>query len=201
MKKIKTISMIGVALIGFASGLVSVGGGISTAADQRGAAGTGEVVAAEKVTLTATVKAIDKQQRKVTLQTPDGQTAIINVPPEAKNFDQIKVGDQVRADYLQAVALDIRKAGSPKPPMESQTLQVAPKGEKPSGVMTNTVELTAQVVSVDPNKHLLTLKGPEGNTRTLQVDPQLAGLKEIKPGDQVDVRYTEAVAVDVVKPS
>lgn len=201
MKRIKPIKILSVALIGWVFGFVSLGEGISTAADQGGAAGPKDVVVAESATITATVKAIDKQQRRVTLQTPDGQTAIVNVPPEVKNFDQIKVGDQVRVNYLESVALDIRKSGSPKPPVQRQTREVTPKGGKPSGVVTNTIELTAQVVAVNPGQHTVTLKGPEGNTRTLQVDPQVTGLNDIKPGDQVDVRYTEAVAVDVAKPS
>ena len=44
------------------------------------------------------------------------------------------------------------------------------------------------------------LKGPEGKTRTIKVDPSVKRLKEVKKGDQVVLRYTEAVAISVRKP-
>ncbi|MCG3117150.1 MAG: copper-binding protein [Candidatus Manganitrophus sp. SA1] len=178
--------------------------GISLAADQAGegdkGAAPGNVVVAEKTTVTATVKAIDKAARLVTLQTPDGQTKTIQVPEEARNLDQVKVGDKVTIDYLQTVAVNIRKAGEPKPPSERAMVEVAPKGEKPSGRMVTTREMTANVEAVDPDKHTVTLKGPEGNTETLSVDPRV-DLGKINVGDKVDVQFTEAVALNVTSPS
>jgi transposase-like protein len=54
----------------------------------------------------------------------------------------------------------------------------------------------ADVIAVDTNKHLITLKGPRGNLVDLNVqDPEQ--LKNIKKGDQVEVVYAEAVAVAV----
>lgn len=196
MKRLKTINTIWVALIGLALGL----GGVSLAADQGAGVGSGNVVRAEKTTVTAEVKGIDRAARLVTLQTPDGQTKTIQVPEEARNFDQIKVGDKVTMDYLQAVAVDIRKAGEMKPPTEKTTVEVAPKGEKPSGKMVKTTQMTANVEAIDPSKHMVTLKGPQGNSVTLEVDPQVK-LDKIKVGDKVDVQYTEALAINVTSPS
>lgn len=194
MKKIKTTSIILIALIGLTLG------GISRAADRGMAAGPGNVVMAEKTTVTATVKAIDKANRLVTLQTPDGRTETIQVPEEARNFDRIKIGDKVTIDYLQTVAVAIRKAGEPKPPSTRATVEVAPKGEKPSGKVVKTHEMTATVEAVDPAKHTVTLKGPEGNSQTIAVDPQVQ-LEKINVGDKVDIQYTEATALKVTSPS
>lgn len=200
MKTVKRISIFSMTLLGW----TLLFGGISLAADQaeqgdKGAA-PGNVVMVEKTTVTAEVKAIDKSARLVTLQTPDGETRIIQVPEEARNFDQIKVGDQVTIDYLQTVAVDIRKAGEPRPPSASASVEVAPKGEKPSGRMVRTREMTANVEAVDPAKHTVTLKGPEGNKQTLAVDPRV-DLGKINVGDKVDVQLTEALALKVTSPS
>ncbi|TAK09963.1 MAG: hypothetical protein EPO39_01375 [Candidatus Manganitrophaceae bacterium] len=192
MKKIKTTSIILIALIGLTVG------GISLAADQ--GAGAGPVVMVEKTTVTAQVKAIDKANRLVTLQTPDGQTKTIQVPEEARNFDRIKIGDKVTIDYLQTMAVAIRKAGEPKPPSARATVEVAPKGEKPSGKVVKTHEMTANVEAVDPAQHTVTLKGPEGNSQTFAVDPRVP-LEKINVGDKVDVQYTEALALKVTSPS
>ena len=196
MKSIERAEIVSVALIGLLFGL----GEVSFAADRGMAAGPGNVVMAEKTTVTAEVKSIDKANRLVTLQTPDGQTRTIEVPEEARNFDQIKVGDKVTIDYLQTVAVAIRKAGAPKPPSERATVEVAPKGEKPSGKIVKTHEMTANVEAVDAAKHTVTLKGPAGNSQTLSVDPRVQ-LEKINVGDKVDVQYTEALALKVTSPS
>ncbi|MDC4203219.1 MAG: copper-binding protein [Candidatus Manganitrophus sp.] len=201
MKTIKRISILSMVLLG----LTLLFSGISLAsneegADDMGSAGSKNVVRAEKTTITAEVKGIDKANRLVTLQTPDGQTKTIQVPEEARNFDQIKVGDKVTMDYLQAVAVDIRKAGEMKPPSQKETVEVAPKGEKPSGKMVKTTQITANVEAIDPSKHTVTLKGPQGNSMTFEVDPEVK-LDKIKVGDKVDVQYTEALAIKVTSPS
>src|SRR5512134_3592694 len=46
---------------------------------------------------TATVTAIDAANRKVTLVTPDGRKETFKAGPEVVNFDQIRIGDQVKA--------------------------------------------------------------------------------------------------------
>ncbi len=53
------------------------------------------VVAVESLTSTATVGAIDHENRTGTLKFPDGTTATFKAGPEVRNFDQVKVGDQV----------------------------------------------------------------------------------------------------------
>ncbi len=200
MKTVKRTSIFSMTLLGW----TLLFGGISLAAGQaeegdKGAA-PGNAVMVEKTTVTAEVKAIDKSARLVTLQTPGGETRIIQVPEEARNFDQIKVGDKVTIDYLQTVAVSIRKAGEPKPPSARATVEVAPKGEKPSGKVVKTHEMTANVEAVDPAQHTVTLKGPEGNTETLSVDPRV-DLGKINVGDKVDVQFTEALALNVTSPS
>ena len=51
--------------------------------------------AVESLTSTATVGAIDYDNRTGTLKLPDGTTAIFKAGEEVRNFDQLKVGDQV----------------------------------------------------------------------------------------------------------
>ena len=51
--------------------------------------------ASRTVKLTATITAIDKATRDVTLKGPQGNDVTVTASPEVKNFDQLKVGDQV----------------------------------------------------------------------------------------------------------
>jgi len=78
---------------------------------------------------------------------------------------------------------------------------MAAQGEtaKPKVVDAVVVTVRGTVDAVDPEKKTVTLKGPKGNTLTLQVrDPKK--LEVIKVGDPVVARYYEALAIEVKKP-
>lgn len=85
-------------------------------------------------------------------------------------------------------------AGAPLALAEQQA------GEKPGAVMTDVVAVTATVEAVDHDKRTVTLKGQEGNAVALKVDKEVKKLKQVKKGDEVVVRHTEAVAIAVRKP-
>jgi hypothetical protein len=153
------------------------------------------VVIGEAVKMTATVDAVDKEKRTVTLKGPQGRTVTVKVAPEAKNFDQIKVGDKVRAEYVDALAIFVRKSSAPPAAGETQAVGVAPRGKKPAAVVVDTTELTAKVKAIDYDKRTVTLEGPEGKTKTIKVDPRVKRLREVKVGDELVIRHTEAVAI------
>jgi hypothetical protein len=153
------------------------------------------VVYADRASATATVEAVDKSQRTVTLRRADGRSVMLKVPPEARNFDQIQPGDTVRAEYLDAVAVFVRKAGAPPQAAERTAVAVAPKGGMPAGVIVETVEVTAKVEAVDGINRTVTLRGPEGNVRTVKVDESVKRFDEVKPGDEVVIRHTQALAL------
>ena len=70
----------------------------------------------------------------------------------------------------------------------------------PGGVIVNTTELTARVTAIDTTNRTVTLVGPEGNTRTLKVGPDV-DLTKAQPGDNVVVRYTETLKIQVERPA
>jgi Cu/Ag efflux protein CusF len=118
------------------------------------------------------------------------------VGEEARNFDQLKVGDKVNAEYSQALTLTLQKSNAPLTANETQTLDRTPAGAKPGGSASREVTILANVTAVDHKKGVVTLKGPQGNSVDLAVqDP--AQIKRIKVGDQIKAVYTEAVAISV----
>ena len=60
----------------------------------------GRVGIAQTVEASATITAIDKATRGITLKSPQGDEMQGTAVPEVKNFDQLKVGDVVRVGYL-----------------------------------------------------------------------------------------------------
>ena len=155
------------------------------------------VVYADRTRTTATVEAVDTDKRTVTLKGAGGRTVILKVPPEARNFDQIRVGDKVAAEYIDAVAIFVRKSDAPPAAGQTMKVTVAPKGEKPAGMVVDTIEVTARVEAIDPATRTVTLRGPDGGTKTIKVDERVQRLDEVKPGDEVVVRHTEALAIAV----
>jgi len=166
-------------------------------ADLTGAVATapGQAKAVAVVTAQAKVTAVDPATRTVTLQLDDGKTRAITVGPDVRNFDQIKVGDTVRAKYVESVSIELKKDGkSVLGQTERSTVQRSEPGEKPGGVAIREVSVTADVVNVDADKQLVTVKNDKGEVFDLGVrDPEQ--LKLVKKGDQVQATYTEAVAI------
>jgi hypothetical protein len=102
----------------------------------------------------------------------------------------------VKAEYSQALTIMLKKGNAPLTANETQTLDRAPVGAKPGGSASREVTIMANVVAVDRQNGVVTLKGPQGNTVDLVVqDPEQ--LKRIKKGDQMQAVYTEAVAIAV----
>ena len=71
----------------------------------------GKVTVAETAQLTASVEAVDKAKRLITLKGPEGNTFVFQAGPAVKNFDQIKVGDLVVARYIEALTLELKPGG------------------------------------------------------------------------------------------
>jgi hypothetical protein len=158
------------------------------------------LVIADHVQMQAQVAAINYADRTVMLKGQDGKTVTLKVGPEAKNFDKVKVGDQVRADFYRSTAIALRKAGGPPTAYETEAVQVAAPGEQPHGVIVRTREISATIDAVDVQRREVTLTGPRGNSATLKVSDAVQNLDQIQKGDQVVVRYTEAIALAVDKP-
>ena len=156
------------------------------------------VMASELTTITATVEAIDLEKRLVTLKGPEGKSVTLKVSEKAKNLSQVKVGDQVQADYYESVALYAQKPDGSLPAAAAiAAVERAPAGEKPGMVAVDSRMITATVESIDLEKRTVALKGPEGNTLNLKVDDRTPNMENLKVGDQVVARFTQAIAVSV----
>jgi hypothetical protein len=160
------------------------------------AKGPGVAGAAQTVKLTGTITAIDAATRAITLKGPQGKELTVTAGPEVKNFAQMKVGDQVNAEYVEALTLELKKGSTA---VVSRTEQVGAAGAKPgampAGVAGRQVTITAEVVGVDPTRQVVTLKGPQRTVEMKIADP--AQFKLVALGDRVEATYTEALAITV----
>jgi hypothetical protein len=158
-------------------------------------------LANETTTVTATVIHVDQQSRFVTLRGPKGNEITVEAGPDVRNLAQLKAGDQITVRYQQALAVEILPASSGDQPgaVVEGSASRADKGMKPGGNAEQAVTVTTTLTAIDLKNHTVTLKGPEGNERTIAVkDPaRQAKLAKLKVGDLVRITYVEAVALQV----
>jgi len=149
--------------------------------------------------ITAKVTDVDHAKRHYTLQTPDGKKTQYKAGPEVVNFDQVRVGDLVKATVTEQLVVRVREKGEEPSDPQTDVVELAPKGGKPGVLMADTVEVTTRVKSVDLKNHKATLEFPDGSTKTVTVRPDVK-LSSTDVGREVVIRTTEAVAVSVEKP-
>jgi hypothetical protein len=176
---------------------------VTSCASGSGSASVGPVgggVLINEQTETATVQSVDPATRTVFLLHSDGTTNSYECGPDVRNFDQIKVGDQVNATVGESVAVVLVK-GSAAPPAAGATsaLVRAPLGAKPAGKMVDTIAFTANVLGIDAANRTVTLQMPDGSNQTVQVGPNV-DLSNVNTGDTVGVQLTRAFAVSVTAP-
>ena len=156
----------------------------------------GKAGVAQTVKVTATITAIDKATRDVTLKGPQGTEMIVTAGPDVKNFDKMKVGDLVDVQYIEALTLELKKGGGMAVARTEQAgAKGAKAGEQPAGVVGRQVTIIADVVDVDAAKQSVTLRGPNRTVVLPIHDPEQ--FKRIAKGDQVEAKYTQALAIAV----
>jgi len=145
----------------------------------------------------ATVESIDPQTREVVLSS-GGDLMTLKVGPEVRNLAQVHPGDKVRVTYAESLAAQMAKPGSP-PVRAAEFAGRAKQGAKPGALAGRTVTARVKIVSVDKTANTVTFTGPAGKTSTVAVqDPGMqAFAAKLNPGDDVDVTYTEAIAMRV----
>jgi hypothetical protein len=183
----------------FLAALVSAIALAQPAGAQTGAAMTsspGKVGVSQTVDVSATIAAIDKSSRTITLKGPKGDELKIEAGPEVKNFDQLKVGDFVDMRYRETLALELKKGGGMKvEKTEKAGAMGAKPGATPAGAVGRQVSVVGDVIKVDAATQTVTVKGPQRTVGLKVHDPEQ--FKLIAVGDQIQATYTEALALAV----
>jgi Cu/Ag efflux protein CusF len=154
-----------------------------------------KTLAADTITATATITAIDQKARTITIKDEFGISDVVEVPQEVTRFSALKVGDKISVRYHSSVVVKLRQPGDPTPDVEQAALTPS-TGEKPGLTAAAQQTLTVTVVATDVKASTITVKGPNGLTYLRKVQDTKA-LARLKVGDQLDITWTEAVAVSV----
>jgi|SRR5579863_1325906 len=157
------------------------------------------VDAVEVMKATATVEKIDLEKRKVTLLLDTGKKKTFKVDKSVQNLDQVKVGDHLSLSYTEEIVILVGKSNESPSAASGGEVGVAPKGAKPSMVMVETSAISAKIVAVDPAKHRVTLLDPDGKEKTIKLSKKVTNLKQLQPGETIDMVMTDSLVVEIVK--
>jgi len=157
-------------------------------------------IAGEMLVITAKVKAINKKERIVTLQSPEGKISKIKCGPEVRNFKQIRVGDLVKTTLLETVEILVTEKVQAAAERVTE-VDRAPLGSKPSFEVIDAIEVNAVIVGINYQTREVSLKGPEGNIIKMKAGAEIQHLDEVKVGDFVVTRLTRAASIEVSKPT
>ncbi len=159
----------------------------------------GKAEAVRKQMVSATVTAVDKATRKITLKGPDGQVQTFTAGPQVKRFDEIAVGDTIKVEFEEGLALEFQPAGTA--PVAPEAVVVADKAGKeqaPGAAAAAGVRATVTVTAIDMKNRVVVFQGPGGNLYQVKAGPKIQ-LEKLKVGDKLLATYVEAVAINVEK--
>jgi len=144
------------------------------------------------------VTSVNQTTRAMVVKGPRGNLHAFTVPTSVPNLSTVKQGDTLTVNYVEAIALFVRKPTDPPIAGSASSVSVNPTG-LPAVSNVQVQEVQANVTAINQATRMMTVKGPQGNSYQLQVDPSVTSFSSIKVGDQIVLRYTQALAVGITK--
>jgi hypothetical protein len=153
--------------------------------------------ASQSMNISAVVEAIDHESRVVTVLKPDGVLVTFTASEEARNLDQVSVGDVLYAEYVRTVSIVVM-ANEGREPNSAELTAMArtEKGEMPGAMAVDAMVITATVEEINIEANTFKLKGPEGDINEY-VARNPENLKRASVGDLVVITVAESVALIV----
>lgn len=152
------------------------------------------------VSAQGTIVGVDYEKREVTLEVPNkpGDNFVnVTVSDDVKNLSQIRFGDRVTVEYIEAVFVDLFRAGDVDPGVSlAAAAGTAAPGERPGEVVAKAVSAVAVIESIDRANELVTLRGPKGGRKVVKVRNPL-NLEKASTGDKVKVTFARGLAINV----
>lgn len=149
----------------------------------------------QTVNISGTVETIDHAKRVVNIKTSDGKFHTIDVPPGAKRFDEVKVGDKVSITYNNTVSARLKPPGE-APVDTGASTTTAGQQANPGGTASVERTMTATIDAIDKSDSSITFVGPNGWKYSRRVVDRSI-LDKVHVGDKVDITWDTDVTVTV----
>jgi hypothetical protein len=174
---------------------------VALAADQDAVMERPSFSASQSMTISAVVEAINHETRVVTVRKPDGEALTFTASEEARNLDQVDVGDVLIAEYRESVSIEVMaNEGMEAGAAEAAAVARTKEGEMPGIAAMGARVVTATVEEINLDKNTFKLKVPDGTVNEY-VARNPENLKRAAVGDLVVITVTEALAITVEEQS
>ncbi|MFL5250173.1 MAG: hypothetical protein ACJ783_15865 [Myxococcales bacterium] len=151
-------------------------------------------------TVTAKVKSVDQKTRMVTLVNDDGESTTFKADSRIKNLKQVKPGDVVSATLTETLTARVMNPSEAVPvAAQGSSTASAPLGAKPAAYHVEDAYVVAQVVALDKENMVVTLKGPKGNTYPVKARDK-KNVDKLAVGDNIEIHAARALALEVSTP-
>jgi ribosomal protein S1 len=151
-------------------------------------------------TVTAKVKSVDQKTRMVTLVNDDGESTTFKADNRIKNLKQVKPGDVVTATVSETLTARVMNPSEAIPvASQGSSTASAPLGAKPAAYHVEDAYVVAQVVAIDKENMVVTLKGPKGNTYPVKAREK-KNVDKLAVGDSIEIHAARALALEVSTP-
>lgn len=181
--------------LGFPVGADAYANADSTAAATARPSSFGDPSENEATTASFSVERIDRANRLLVVEAPDGSRMTVRVAPTVEGFDKLARGKQVELDYYASSVLSFGGASA----RANRGPGTATRANAPAlgAVGAPLVTTAARVTKVDRDEGALQFTTSEGLPQTLLVrDPdERRELRSLGPGDTVVVTYAVPLAV------
>lgn len=160
----------------------------------------GERMVEAEVAWQGRVTDVDAGARLVTLREADGRERTFRIDPEVQRLDQVRVGDMVEVFYQRSLVFDMTPAGSAEPGAYIWQDEQHPDPERPGVVDREVVTVLAPLVAVDAGAGTISVRGPRGAVRVLEVEEprHRAALSGLEAGDMLRIQFRRLLAVRLV---
>jgi hypothetical protein len=147
--------------------------------------------------ITATVTAINYETREVSIVGESGVEGYFVASEEARNLDQVEVGDIIVAEYVETTSIKVvENMGMEPGAAAAATIARGEVGDKPALIAAETEVMTFTVVDINIEANTFQLKGVDGAVEEFQaMNPE--NLKRAEVGDLVVISVSHAIAVSV----
>ena len=153
----------------------------------------------ETTTFEATVTGIDTEKRKVTVVSKKGKKLNFVAGPEVLNFEQIRIGDQLKVSLTEEFSVRMAKPGEKVTDELIETVELPKIGAKPGLRTSETVQSSAVISEIDTKKRKVALTFGDGSTEKYPVRDDL-DLTKRKVGERVVIRSNEIYEISLAKP-
>jgi hypothetical protein len=147
--------------------------------------------------VSAVVEAINHETREVTVRKADDTTLTFTASEEARNLDQVSVGDVLKAEYVETLSIQVFANDGMEPDAAAATAVArTQEGQMPGFAAMEQAVITATIEEINIEANTFKLKEADGsiNEYTARVP---SNLKRVKVGDLVVITVTGAIAIVV----